>query len=182
MRGIDLEALLRTASHQISMMNGETTQPLNLEARTNFSELHSTLVLKHGVASNTDLDATAGILKLKGNGTFDLNSNAIDYTIQASVNPKVPELKGLSGLSLPIKLAGLLNAPEYHIDYASLKEQILVRQKAMAEARIIAAEAAAKQKKQALEKAAADKKAATLAAEKRPPPRLQQPKSREAPR
>lgn len=166
-RGIDLEALLRTASHQISMMNGETSQPLNLEARTNFSELHSTLVLKHGVASNTDLDATAGILKLKGNGTFDLNSNAIDYTIQASANPKVPELKGLTGLNLPIKLSGLLNAPEYHIDYASLKEQILVRQKAMAEARIIAAEAAAKHKKQVLEKVAADKKAAALAAEKK---------------
>jgi AsmA protein len=173
-RGIDLEALLRTASHQISLMNGETSQPLNLDAKTSFSELRSTLILRHGIASNNDLAVSAGILKLNGGGTFNLNTNAVDYHVNAGANPKVPELKGLSGLSLPIKLSGSLNAPEYHIDYANLKEQILLKQKNAAEAQ--AAEAAAKSKaiaqkvaaaqKAAATKAAADKKAAAAAAKK----------------
>ncbi|MFC7420839.1 AsmA family protein [Iodobacter arcticus] len=169
-RGIDLEALLRTASRQISLMNGEARPSLNLEAKTSFSELRSTLVLKHGVASNNDLSVTAGILKLNGGGTLDLNSNAINYSMSASANPKVPELKGLSGLTLPIQLSGALNAPEYHIDYASLKEQILLKQKAASETQ--AAEAAAKRKAlaqaatQKAAKAAADKKAADAAAKK----------------
>ncbi|AMC33466.1 hypothetical protein VN23_02055 [Janthinobacterium sp. B9-8] len=169
-RGIDLEALLRTASRQISLMNGEARPSLNLEAKTSFSELRSTLVLKHGVASNNDLSVTAGILKLNGGGTLDLNSNAINYSMSASANPKVPELKGLSGLTLPIQLSGALNAPEYHIDYASLKEQILLKQKAASETQ--AAEASAKRKAlaqaatQKIAKAAADKKAADAAAKK----------------
>ncbi len=163
-RGVDLEALLRTTSRQISLMNGEPTPPANSNAKTSFSELRSTLTLKHGVASNSDLDLTAGILKLNGGGTLDLNSNAIDYNMHASANPKVPELKGLAGLKLPIQLSGAINAPEYHIDYASLKEQILVKQKAAAEQQKSAAEAAAKQKKQLAAQAIANKKATDIAA------------------
>ncbi|WP_164521465.1 AsmA family protein [Iodobacter ciconiae] len=156
-RGIDLEALLRTASRQISLMNGETSPSLNLDAKTSFSELRSTLTLKHGVASNSDLAVTAGILRLTGGGTLDLNSNAIDYNMNASANPKVPALKGLSGLSLPIKLTGALSAPEYHIDYASLKEQILLKQKTASEAQAPVSKAPA-------QKAAQPRKAAGLKA------------------
>ncbi|WP_035053020.1 AsmA family protein [Andreprevotia chitinilytica] len=129
-RGIDIEALLRTASQQLKALQGSQTQLLNLDARTRFSELNATMQLKHGLASNSDLNVSAGVLQLKGGGTLNLSDNAVDYKLSASANPKVPELKGLVGLTLPITLAGTLDAPQYKIDYANLKDQILARQKA----------------------------------------------------
>ncbi|KAF0811824.1 hypothetical protein IGB42_03634 [Andreprevotia sp. IGB-42] len=141
-RGIDIEALLRAASRQLKAMQGESAPILNLDARTRFSELKATMQLKHGVATNDDLNVTAGVLQLKGEGVLDLAGGAIDYKLIASANPKVPELKGLAGLLLPIQLAGTLGAPDYRIDYASLRDQILIRQKAEEEAKAKAAKAA----------------------------------------
>ncbi|SMC16114.1 AsmA family protein [Andreprevotia lacus DSM 23236] len=130
-RGIDIEALLRAASQQLKAMQGDGAAPsFNLDARTRFSELKATMQLKHGVATNNDLAVTAGVLQLKGGGVLDLANGSIDYKLAANANPKVPELQGLLGLVLPIQLGGTLATPEYKIDYASLKDQIIARQKA----------------------------------------------------
>ncbi|AOY01664.1 AsmA family protein [Jeongeupia sp. USM3] len=157
-RGIDIEALLRTASRQIKAMNGEVTQLPNLEARTRFSELNATLQLKHGVATNNDLLVRAGVLRLAGSGSMDLGEGRLDYKLKAGANPDVPELKGLAGLILPIELTGPIAAPSYHVDYAALKHQLLERQKAeeAAKARAHEAELA---RKAAAEKAAQRKTA-----------------------
>ncbi|WP_432721803.1 AsmA family protein [Jeongeupia wiesaeckerbachi] len=161
-RGIDIEALLRTASRQIKAMNGEVTQLPNLEARTRFSELNATLQLKHGVATNSDLLVRAGVLRLAGGGTIDLGAGQVDYQLKASANPDVPELKGIVGLTLPIEFSGPLNAPTYHVDYTSLKHQLLERQKTEEEAKVKAREAEAARK-------AAAAKAAEKAAKKAKP-------------
>ncbi|MDR3410081.1 MAG: AsmA family protein [Formivibrio sp.] len=130
-RGIDVEAVLRAAANQLKQMGGQATaQPANLNARTHFSELNASLSLKHGVASNSDLNMSAGVLKLVGSGVVDLGSGTLDYLVKASANPKVPELSDLVGLTLPIQFSGLLASPEYKVDYASLKEQLLARKKA----------------------------------------------------
>lgn len=136
-RGIDVEAVLRAASRQLKIMNGENVpaQPANLEAKTRFSELKASLALRHGIASNNDLAVTAGVLKLAGNGQFDLGAGSIDYTIKASANPKVPELADIAGLILPINFSGQFSAPEYKVDYAGLREQIMARQQAAAAAK-----------------------------------------------
>lgn len=135
-RGIDVEAVLRATANQLKVLNGQSsTQSTNLDARTRFSELKASLVLKHGVASNNDLAVTAGVLQLTGAGAIDFGSGNLDYTLKASANPKVPELADIAGLTLPIQLIGSLASPEYRIDYASLKEQLLVRQQAEAQAR-----------------------------------------------
>lgn len=135
-RGIDVEAVLRATANQIKAINGQSaTQSANLNAQTQFSELKASLVLKHGVASNNDLAMTAGVLRLTGGGAIDFGSGALDYTVHASANPKVPELADLVGLTLPIQFMGALASPEYKVDYASLKAQLLARQKADAEAK-----------------------------------------------
>lgn len=131
-RGIDVEALLRAANRQLKLLNGETapTQAANLDAKTRFSELKASLVLRHGVATGNDLAVTAGVLKLSGGGNIDLGAGVLDYTVKASANPKVPELSDIAGLSLPILFTGSFTAPEYKVDYASLKDQIIERKKA----------------------------------------------------
>ncbi|WP_373974970.1 AsmA family protein [Chitinibacter sp. SCUT-21] len=181
-RGIDIPALLHTASQQIKLMNGDNTPISNKDARTQFSALQATWQLKHGVASNNDLNVSAGILKLTGGGEVNLGNGQIDYKMKASANPNVPELSGLKGLTLPIAFSGEIGAPTYKADYASLKEQILAKQQAEQEAKERAAQLKAEQarakaeaerkaveKKAAAQKQAAKKKSAQKIAPKAPP-------------
>ncbi|WP_182075127.1 AsmA-like C-terminal region-containing protein [Deefgea sp. CFH1-16] len=140
-------------------------------AKTNFSELNATLHLKNGIAENHDLSVSADVLKLSGGGMLNLAAGTLDYKMQASANPKVPELAGLIGLTLPITLSGPIQNPVYKADTANLKEQIIARQKAEAQAKIDRAAAAqkAREEKIAAQKAAAlaEKKKAELAAKKK---------------
>ncbi|WP_348944540.1 AsmA family protein [Chitinibacter sp. FCG-7] len=167
-RGIDIPALLRTASQQIKLMNGQTGQESNQDARTQFSALRATWLLKHGIASNQDLDVSAGVLRLTGAGKIDLGQGRLDYNMKASANPNVPELSGLKGLTLPISFSGPLNAPEYKADYTSLKEQILAKQQAEQEAKEREAERQAAAKKAEAEQKAAAERRAAKAAKKKP--------------
>ncbi|WP_255990187.1 AsmA family protein [Chitinolyticbacter albus] len=127
-RGIDLEAVLRAANQQLKRMSGEPVQLADLQASTRFSTLNASMTIKDGLARNDDLAVTTGLLRLSGQGEFDLGRARIDYALKASTNPKVPELRQLSGLTLPITLTGSFAAPEYHIDYGSLRQQLLQRQ------------------------------------------------------
>ncbi|QLI80453.1 AsmA family protein [Chitinibacter fontanus] len=172
-RGIDIPALLRTASQQIKLMNGETAPISAKDARTQFTALQATWQLKHGIASNNDLNISAGILNLSGGGEINLGSGELNYNMKASANPNVPELSGLKGLTLPISFSGPLNAPEYKADYTSLKAQIMARQEAeqKAKAQAEAHKAAQEQAKAAAQRKAAEKKAASQRnAAKKPAP------------
>ncbi|QKJ67217.1 AsmA family protein [Deefgea piscis] len=170
-RGIDISGLLSSASQQIKLMNGEVSKTDHSNGKTNFSELNATLHLKNGIAENHDLSVSADVLKLSGGGMLNLAAGTLDYKMQASANPKVPELAGLIGLTLPITLSGPIQNPVYKADTANLKEQIIARQKAEAQAKIDRAAAAqkAREEKIAAQKAAAlaEKKKAELAAKKK---------------
>ncbi|MBM5571213.1 MULTISPECIES: AsmA family protein [Deefgea] len=160
-RGIDISGLLSAASQQIKLMNGEIKKIDHSAGKTNFSELNATLILKNGVAVNDDLIVSADVLKLKGGGTLNLNAGTIDYAMLASANPKVPELSGLLGLSLPLTFRGPLNNPVFNADTANLKEQIIARQQAEAAAKTAKIQAAEAAKKAAAQ-AAAKKKSAPV--------------------
>ncbi|UXY16663.1 AsmA family protein [Chitiniphilus purpureus] len=123
-RGIDLEALLRTVNRQLKRMSGEQIKPADLHASTPFSELRASLAIKDGLASNEDLYVGTSLLQLKGRGQIDLGDGRIDYTLHASANPRVPELRDLAGVSVPIHLSGVLASPEYRVDYSTLREQL----------------------------------------------------------
>ncbi|GGP28019.1 AsmA family protein [Silvimonas amylolytica] len=149
-RGIDVEALLRNTSKQLALLGTEVTQPSDSDARTRFTQLQASLQIKDGVARNNDLAVGTGVVKLTGSGAINLGQGYIDYQMQASTSSRLPELASLAGLTLPITLSGPLASPDYHVDYASVKEQFIARQKAAAEkaaaARAAAAKAAQKQK------------------------------------
>ncbi len=174
-RGIDISGLLSAASQQIKLMNGEIKKVDHSAGKTNFSELNATLNLKNGVAVNDDLVVSADVLKLKGGGTLNLNAGTIDYAMLASANPKVPELSGLLGLTLPLTFRGPINGAVFNADTANLKEQIIARQKAEAAAKTAQAQAAAAAKKAAA-LATAKKSAELAAAKKKAAPKSAQPK------
>ena len=127
-RGIDIEALLRNTSKQLALLSTDVAQPADQDAKTRFTELQASLKLKDGVARNDDLAVATGVVKLTGSGDIDLGIGVIDYQMKASTNSRVPELASLAGLTLPITLSGGLSSPEYHVDYATLKDQLLARQ------------------------------------------------------
>ena len=131
-RGIDVEALLRNTSKQLALLGSEVTQPSDIDARTRFTQLQASLQIKDGVARNSDLAVGTGVVKLTGGGAIDLGQGYIDYQMQASTSSRLPELASLAGLTLPITLSGPLASPDYHVDYASVKEQFIARQKAAA--------------------------------------------------
>ncbi|WP_148714591.1 AsmA family protein [Chitinolyticbacter meiyuanensis] len=127
-RGIDLEAVLRATNQQLKRMSGEPVRLADLQASTHFSTLKASLAIKDGLARNDDLAVTTGLLRLSGQGEFDLGTGRIDYTMKAGTNPRVPELQQLAGLIVPVTLTGSLAAPEYRVDYGNLRQQLLQRQ------------------------------------------------------
>ena len=160
-RGIDISGLLSAASQQIKLMNGQINKVDHSNAKTNFSELNATLLLKNGIAVNDDLSVSADVLKLRGGGKLNLSAGTIDYAMLASANPKVPELAGLLGLTLPITFSGPISNPVFKADTANLKEQIIARQQAEAAAKAAHSQALITK---AAEQAAAKKAAAQAAA------------------
>ncbi|MBE9610429.1 AsmA family protein [Chitinilyticum piscinae] len=129
-RGVDFPAALRVINQQIKALNGEPVDFSRLNAATSFSELNAGFVLRHGVATNSDMSIDAGIVKLRGNGVVDFAAGEIDYLINASPNPQVPELAGLRGMTVPVSVRGPLATPRYEVDYASLREQVEKQQAA----------------------------------------------------
>lgn len=132
-QGIDIEALVRAAASQLQQTDSKPKPILN--SHTAFSALRANLVVRHGIITNNDLNIATRDLQLSGAGFMDLPAGNMDYTIKAKTRSQAPELKKLAGLTLPIQLVGPLNAPEYKVDYADLKEQIIARQSASKPAR-----------------------------------------------
>lgn len=132
-RGVDFLAALRVINQQIKALNGQEVKLADLNASTSFTELKADFMLKHGVATNTDMRVDAGVFALKGSGVVDFAAGEMDYTIDASPNARVPELAGLQGLTVPIHMLGPINAPRYEVDYASLREQVEKRQASTAQ-------------------------------------------------
>ena len=86
--------------------------------QTLFSELSGTATITNGLLQNNDLVATSSKLHVDGKGNVNLNSEVLDYQVNAKLlNAAEPEqVKG----SAVINIAGTLSKPSYTIDIASL--------------------------------------------------------------
>jgi AsmA protein len=125
LKGINLDDLIRKVKKQ---------QPAQSSGRTDLSEMTASFVIKNGVAHNDDLSAKAPILRLSGAGDVNIGANAIDYLakvaiVASSTGQGGKELADLNGKTLPVKIDGPLDAPQFHPDFSALvrdvaKEQI----------------------------------------------------------
>jgi AsmA protein len=79
--------------------------------KTEFSNLSASLKIRDGVARNDDLKAHSPLLDLTGAGKLDIGNNSIDYVARASLT---------RGVSVPVKLYGALDSPNYSVDYTGL--------------------------------------------------------------
>src|SRR5882762_4277332 len=107
-KGIDIAELLRKARAAAGKQSG---QAADSKERTDFSELSATFSIKNGVAHNDDLDLKSPLLLIGGAGDIDIGRSTINYVAKASV---------VGGLTVPVKLAGPLDAMKYEVDYRAV--------------------------------------------------------------
>jgi len=109
-KGIDIAELLRKARAAAGRQSG---QAADSKERTDFSELSASFSIKNGVAHNEDLDVKSPLLRIGGSGDIDIGRSAINYVVRASV-------VGTTSLTVPVKLAGPLDAMKYEVDYRAV--------------------------------------------------------------
>ncbi|ODU96530.1 MAG: AsmA family protein [Thiomonas sp. SCN 64-16] len=88
--------------------------------QTDFTALGATFVLQNGVANNSDLMVQSPLLRVGGEGWFDLPRQRLDYLLLPAV---VGPLRGqggadlavLRGVTVPVRIAGSFAQPSYTV-------------------------------------------------------------------
>lgn len=124
LKGINLDEAIRRLKKQ---------PPQSSSQRTDLSELTASFVIKNGVAHNDDLAAKAPLLRLSGAGDVNIGANAIDYLAKVTVVASSAGQGGkdpgdLSGKTLPVKIDGPLDAPQFHPDFSALVRDVAKQQ------------------------------------------------------
>jgi AsmA protein len=91
-------------------------------ARTPFTALTGSGVMKNGVLSNNDLNVAMQYLKVTGQGTVDIPASTLDYKLIAAVL-KIPregadaaQVQDLVDAEIPVKITGSLSDPKVRPD------------------------------------------------------------------
>jgi len=94
--------------------------PPKEELKTDFSSLTLSGVVKNGVFSSDDLDLQAPLLRVGGKGSADLNTERVDYLVDAKLVGSVEGQQGdtgdeLSGLAIPVNIKGPFADPKIDV-------------------------------------------------------------------
>ncbi|MDP3589256.1 MAG: AsmA family protein, partial [Methylobacter sp.] len=90
------------------------------DEQTLFSEMSGTATITNGLIQNNDLVAKSSKLRVDGKGNLNLNSEALDYKVDAKLlDSDATEPEQVKG-AVAINIAGTLDNPSYTIDIASL--------------------------------------------------------------
>jgi AsmA protein len=77
------------------------------------------------VISNNDLQAKSPLLRIEGEGSANLVTEQLDYTLHTTIVATAEgqggkELENLKGLTIPIRVSGTFSDPKYRPDLASI--------------------------------------------------------------
>ncbi|MGQ0508971.1 MAG: AsmA family protein [Betaproteobacteria bacterium] len=120
-KGINLADSARNLK---SALGAKQTKP-DPSQKTDFSEMSASFAIKNGVARNDDLKAASPFVRLGGAGNLDIGNNTIDYLAKATLAATTKgqggrEAKDLTGITIPVKLTGALDKPDWNVDYTAL--------------------------------------------------------------
>jgi AsmA protein len=89
--------------------------------QTLFSEMTGTATINNGVLNNNDLVAHSSKLRVNGKGNVNLNTEALDYKINATLL-KSPDANGqqTEKMTVAINFDGTFSKPSYTVDPSSL--------------------------------------------------------------
>ncbi len=93
--------------------------------KTDFSALTISGVITNGVFSSDDLDIQAPLLRVGGKGSADMNTEEVDYKVNAKLVGSVEGQKGegadkLAGLNIPVRIKGPFTEPSIEVDPSDL--------------------------------------------------------------
>ena len=122
-KGVDIGAIINKARSALGSQQAQAAD--GSRERTDFSELNATFAIKNGVAHNDDLDVKAPLFRVGGAGDIDVAKSTINYVVKAAVVATTAgqggkERDDLSGLTVPVKLSGPLDAMKYEVDYRAV--------------------------------------------------------------
>jgi len=119
LKGFNLQKIIDSGK---ALIKGSALPADNKDDQTLFSEMSGTATVSNGIIQNNDLVANSSKLHVNGKGNINLNTDALDYKvdaklIQAAATATEPEqIKS----NIAINISGTLSNPSYSIDVASL--------------------------------------------------------------
>lgn len=121
LKGVNLADYLQKAK---SLLGSKPTTPSSQD-KTEFSELTASFVVKSGVAHNEDLSMKSPFIRLGGAGDINIGANSLNYLAKASLVATTggqggKDVNDLTGLTIPIRLSGALDSPDYSVEWGSL--------------------------------------------------------------
>ncbi|HEV7913504.1 MAG TPA: AsmA family protein, partial [Albitalea sp.] len=131
-KGINLAKTLRQAKATLSMKQ-DAAQKANQAEKTDFSELSASFQIADGVARSRDLDMKSPFLRLNGEGAIDVGRGRTDYVARATVTSTAKgqdgaDLSALKGLTIPVRLSGPFEAPDWKIEWSSVAAGLVTNQ------------------------------------------------------
>ncbi len=121
-KGINIAERIRKAKSLLGANTG--AEAANKSEKTDFSELSLSATIADGVATSDDLTMASPLLRAKGAGQVNLAADTLDYTIRPKLVATAKGQQGktyeqLSGIEMPVRIYGALDAPQYKPDYAA---------------------------------------------------------------
>jgi AsmA protein len=122
--GVNIPQMIRSAQQKLQ---GNLSADSKEELKTDFTSLTGSFTLKDAVVTNPDLAMAAPLIRLKGKGTANIASEALDYTLTTSVVGSLAGQGGeidesLKGVDIPLTIKGTFQAPKFGLDTKALLE------------------------------------------------------------
>jgi len=122
-QGIDLWSAINSA---VALAERQSLPTKGGGNSTRFDTFKASATLTNGVATTKDLDITSGNLRVTGQGTANLTTEAVDYHVNAAI------LKGAAAsaalANVPLLITGTMKSPSVRPDTQSLVKSVAQQQ------------------------------------------------------
>lgn len=117
--GFNLQKIIDNSK---ALIKGAPLPTDNKHDQTLFSEITGTAIVNNGVLSNNDLVAQSSKLRVNGKGNANLNTETLDYKINAMLlkSPDANTGQQAEKMTVAINVGGTFSKPSYTIDPSSL--------------------------------------------------------------
>jgi len=119
-KGFNLQKMI---DHAKALIKEPALPANNKNDQTLFSEITGTATLSNGMIQNNDLAATASRIHINGKGNADLNTEKLDYKLNARLikaKATATEPEQIHDTPITITVAGTFTQPTYTLDVAAL--------------------------------------------------------------
>ncbi len=123
-KGVDVAGTLRKAQSLLGKQKAVEEQSQG-GAKTDFSELSASFVIRNGIAHNEDLQGKSPLLRLSGAGDINIGTDSIDYTLKATIvatstGQGGKDVSDVHGLTAPVHVTGTFDNLKYRVDVGAL--------------------------------------------------------------